>query len=346
MMMSSWCSSMPLSLPARCAVSKRSYLGGSGCGIARISRVGCRASSSNSSSQVAKEELSHYQVLGVSRTASPAEIKSAWRQMQKKHHPDVYDGDQDMSSRINEAYKVLSDAGTRRVYDRSVQSKGSAPVDGGTPREGIVGPLRVDGAPLMDVDVVREACPVELEELDEEKSRAGPGSCFLDTVHRLRQWASTLAYGADLAMPLPLSVDAVENGTRVAFVGFSEDGFSPRVLGELTFVLEENEQSDSGPFRAIVQRSSTAGRVGALPGEQRVLKAFARDVADGALDAVKVDAESGLQAKGIVALALGQFMGMVPFGGSVPGGSGMAAYYLPSVQEQEQRRSAGQGVAK
>ena len=304
--------------------------------------AGCMAQQSSSSSD---RPPSHYQVLGVSRGASQAEVKAAWREMQRKHHPDVYDGDQAMSTLINGAYEVLSVPMLRRAYDRTDASFGSASAAlADAPQEGLVGPLRVDGPPLMDVDVVREACPVDLEGPAEGVERegaaqgnAGPGPCFLDTVHRLRQWASTLAYGADLAMPLPLSVDAVENGTRIAFVGFSEDGFTPRVLGELTFVLEEGE-SDAGPFRATVQRSSTAGRAGVLPGEQRVLKAFARDVADGALDAVRVDEGSGIQAKGIVALALGQFMGMVPFGRSVPGGSGMAAYYLPSVKEQKQQQ--------
>jgi molecular chaperone DnaJ len=62
-----------------------------------------------------------YEVLGVSRQASPDEIKSAFRKLAAQHHPDKNAGDPRASARfkeINAAYQVLSDPQRRAMYDR------------------------------------------------------------------------------------------------------------------------------------------------------------------------------------------------------------------------------------
>lgn len=61
----------------------------------------------------------YYEVLGVSRGASEAEIKQAYRKLVVKYHPDKNKevSAQDQIREINEAYDVLGDAEKRRVYD-------------------------------------------------------------------------------------------------------------------------------------------------------------------------------------------------------------------------------------
>lgn len=62
----------------------------------------------------------YYEILGVSRSASESEIKSAYRKLARKYHPDVNKNDPKASEKfkdINEAYEVLSDAGKRKRYD-------------------------------------------------------------------------------------------------------------------------------------------------------------------------------------------------------------------------------------
>ena len=58
----------------------------------------------------------YYAILGVPKTASDDDIKSAFRRMAMRHHPDR-GGDQAQFQQINEAYSVLSDPDRRREYD-------------------------------------------------------------------------------------------------------------------------------------------------------------------------------------------------------------------------------------
>jgi len=58
----------------------------------------------------------HYETLGVGKTATPDEIKRAYRKMASKHHPDK-GGDTAAFQKIEEAYRVLSDPNQRQQYD-------------------------------------------------------------------------------------------------------------------------------------------------------------------------------------------------------------------------------------
>jgi curved DNA-binding protein len=62
----------------------------------------------------------YYSILGVSKTATPKEVKAAFRKLARKHHPDVNPGDAAAEVRfkeINEANEVLSDPEKRKKYD-------------------------------------------------------------------------------------------------------------------------------------------------------------------------------------------------------------------------------------
>lgn len=62
----------------------------------------------------------YYEILGVKKDADEKEIKSAYRKLAKKYHPDLNKGDDAASEKfkeISEAYEVLSDKDKRKKYD-------------------------------------------------------------------------------------------------------------------------------------------------------------------------------------------------------------------------------------
>lgn len=62
----------------------------------------------------------YYKILGVPRTATEKDIKRAYRDLARQHHPDLNPGDEEAENRfkqINEAYEVLSDPEKRTRYD-------------------------------------------------------------------------------------------------------------------------------------------------------------------------------------------------------------------------------------
>ena len=67
------------------------------------------------------DKRDYYEVLGVSRDASESEIKSAYRKLAKKYHPDSNPDNAEAESKFkeaSEAYSVLSDAEKRKQYDQ------------------------------------------------------------------------------------------------------------------------------------------------------------------------------------------------------------------------------------
>lgn len=78
----------------------------------------------------------YYQTLGVSRSASAEEIRSAFRKLALKYHPDRNPGDKKAEEKfkeINEAYQVLSDQQKRTRYDQLGSAYSSYQRNGGQP---------------------------------------------------------------------------------------------------------------------------------------------------------------------------------------------------------------------
>src|ERR1700730_9112984 len=97
----------------------------------------------------------YYQVLGIAKTATDKDIRSAYRRLARKYHPDLNPGDRSSEGRFKElqaAYDVLSDPVKRSKYDRfgpnwEQVERGQSGFPGGFSRETRTGP-RVDFSDL------------------------------------------------------------------------------------------------------------------------------------------------------------------------------------------------------
>ncbi|MBR2644619.1 MAG: molecular chaperone DnaJ [Clostridia bacterium] len=84
----------------------------------------------------------YYEVLGVDKNASDADIKSAFRKKAKNCHPDLHPGDAAKEAEfkeLNEAYEVLSDPEKREKYDQFGHAAFDPAMGGGNPFTGATG---------------------------------------------------------------------------------------------------------------------------------------------------------------------------------------------------------------
>ncbi len=84
------------------------------------------------------EKRDYYEVLGVSKDASPDEIKKAFRRKAVELHPDKQGGDEAKFKEVNEAYEVLKDQAKRQRYDQFGHA-GVGGANGGNPFGGFGG---------------------------------------------------------------------------------------------------------------------------------------------------------------------------------------------------------------
>jgi molecular chaperone DnaJ len=98
-------------------------------------------------------EKDYYQVLGVAKNASHAEIKKAYRRLAQKHHPDANPGNAEAEERFKEisaAYDVIGDEEKRKRYDQVRDMAASGFAGGGFPGAG-GGRVRVEDVGFGDL---------------------------------------------------------------------------------------------------------------------------------------------------------------------------------------------------
>jgi hypothetical protein len=108
--------------------------------------------------------VGHYDVLGVRTDVSAAELRRAYLDRARQHHPDT-GGRPEAMTAVNEAWAVLSDPVRRRVYDHELGIAGARADPQAEPRPWVRVPFDADPADLLDdrpVVVARAPGPLPL----------------------------------------------------------------------------------------------------------------------------------------------------------------------------------------
>lgn len=156
---------------------------------------------------MAKRKRDYYAVLGVDRTATENDIKRAFRELARLHHPDINPHDEGERFReINEAYAVLSDRDSRARYDRW-----GHPDDGGSGLGAVV-----DAAQEMIKDVLRRS-------RTKQKGR--------DLRYTLEVSFEEAAFGASKTIQIP-GPDGKPREFTVVVAAGSKDGAVKQFRGE------------------------------------------------------------------------------------------------------------------
>ena len=208
-----------------------------------------------------------YEVLGVNDDAKEAELKGARKALQRRYHPDSgSEADAKKSADINRAYDILTDKSSRVKLDdalmRSNDGKRRRAARTVISASGLVGPLRERFLASMEVCGSVDACEIDVTER---------------MIESIREWGRMLAFTSELPLPLPLQVDDVPGGVKLAIVKF--DGRLSEV-GALNMTVEED--FDAGQVDVVITRSWSESQKGVdadtqLPGEGRILTDFSHE---------------------------------------------------------------------
>ena len=160
-------------------------------------------------------EKDYYKSLGVSKDASAAEIKKAYRKLARQYHPDANKGDASSEERfkeISEAYDVLSDDTKRKEYDeaRTLFAGGGFRVPGGAGGPGGV--------------------PFDLSDLFSGGGGSGGLGDLLGGIFRGRSGATAARRGGDVEAEVTLSFGDAVHGVTVP-IQLSGTGSCPTCHG-------------------------------------------------------------------------------------------------------------------
>jgi len=179
---------------------------------------------------MAVEFKDYYRILGVARNADDKAIKSAYRKLARKHHPDVSKGAgaAEKFKEINEAYEVLSDPEKRRRYDSlgpDWQRYAQGPA--GQPGAGFPGGFHVEYGNAEDVGGFSDFFRTIFGDLGAraDRGRGGRQSVDFEGLEDLlgRGGSRRRRRGDDVQAAVEISLDEAFNGARKSFSLESEE---------------------------------------------------------------------------------------------------------------------------
>ncbi|HEX8969892.1 MAG TPA: J domain-containing protein [Chloroflexota bacterium] len=267
----------------------------------------------------------YYAVLGVARTATQKDIKTAYRKLARKHHPDVNPGDKKAESlfkEIGEAYSVLSDSEKRKKYDRwghdweKIEQAQAAGVN----VRGRPGASRSTWTTTGDTS----GFTMDSDDLgglfDQLFGRAAGGRTRVRTAPRK---------GADIEQPVEITLEEAFNGTQRTF------SIRDAQTGETRTVEVKIPAGATDGLRVRIAGKGEPGLAGAAAGDlYLILSIRAHPLFEREADDLRVKVATPLY----TAILGGEVM--VP----TPRGSQLALKVPPETPNGQRMRLAGQGM--
>eukprot|EP01025_Chloroclados_australasicus_P053534 TRINITY_DN630_c0_g1_i2.p1 TRINITY_DN630_c0_g1~~TRINITY_DN630_c0_g1_i2.p1 ORF type:complete len:314 (-),score=30.93 TRINITY_DN630_c0_g1_i2:381-1322(-) len=269
-----------------------------------------------------EEHIDYYDLLKVPQNASVQQIKQSYRLLQKQYHPDT-SGEQETSMLLNRAYVILTDEDSRKKYDgeflRQKSKKRVSRVRELQRQEGLIKQVIPDMM-ISGVEVSSSEHTIE------------------DIKTWLRQWCSTLAFGCDLPLSLPVQADPIPEGARLSFLVVDQNTLSS--VAELQFKVRPQTSETDDDVVATVEiwrRVWNERAKQGTPGEKTILKNF-----DKAFNKYVQPKENQKQKvfvlAGVPAAIMGGMLHLLPVFGQ-DGDSGYEAYHLkPSLKMVENEK--------
>ena len=187
--------------------------------------------------------MDYYELLGVANTATPDQIKSAYRSKAKSFHPDA-GGDPELFKNLNEAHDVLKDPQKRAHYDHTTNNAGRIHVNINGRNHDIFSDIFTDMNHVFGEDNGLFTKPRTYRRQTKNKDLNIELACNLvDTLQQQEKSISVRHLSGDRKIVQVTVPRGIKNGDRIRYSDLGDSSFLELTPGDLYVTIRVNEDS-------------------------------------------------------------------------------------------------------
>jgi DnaJ-class molecular chaperone len=187
--------------------------------------------------------MDYYELLGVANTATPDQIKSAYRSKAKSFHPDA-GGDPELFKNLNEAHDVLKDPQKRAHYDHTTNNAGRIHVNINGRNHDIFSDIFTDMNHVFGEDNGLFTKPRTYRRQTKNKDLNIDLGCELnDTLQQQEKSISVKHLSGERKIVQVTVPRGIKNGDRIRYSDLGDSSFLELTPGDLYVTIRVNEDS-------------------------------------------------------------------------------------------------------